>query len=129
MKVNIHNRVWLIFLALSVVIGSIWFKDGSLIASGESGLLLYDAYRSLNLSRHLWLETGTGILMPVYFARIPMLVFMLLLQSFLSSPSSQLVLYMLLIFSGTSGMYYLCSVLVQKNKVPISLVASLFYFF
>src|SRR3989344_1718830 len=124
MKVNIHNRVWLIFLALSVVIGSIWFKDGSLIASGESGLLLYDAYRSLNLSRHLWLETGTGILMPVYFARIPMLLFTLLLQSFLPSSISQLVLYALLICSGISGMYYLSKELTQENKVTIPLFAS-----
>lgn len=126
-----ENRLYkhvVLLLLISLIISSAWFRKGEFIAGGESGLWLYDAQRSFNKSNVVWSELATGLPLPSFITRIPVLYITVILQKFFSEVASQMIIYFLLIASGMLGMFYLTNEIIkEKNSIQIAKYVSIFY--
>lgn len=106
------------YLFLSVLLPSIWFKDGLMKAGGESGLPLYSPERTFRLFRFAWQEIGIGTNSPT---SVPGALFYLttsvLIDKLGVSPAFfQAALFAFLLFSSACSMFYLSLLLAQDFK-------------
>lgn len=122
---NIIPIILFIFLSLIVVFS--WFWQQKNIASGEEGLAFVNAWRTYQLYRQPWYQTGTGYPIPLMIPRAPLFAFTSLFETILPSWLSQAIIFYLFILSGLIGTYLLASNFF-KNKL-ISIFSALFYFF
>ena len=125
---KIAYPVLVLIMTLLVVV--IWFRKGEFIAGGESGLWLFNSSITLEKNKSIWLEFGTGLPVPSFLTRVPVMYFISLLQKYFSPVVSQVILYYLLITSGVLGMFYLSKeIILDKRKDSTAIFISLFYFF
>ena len=96
----------------------IWFKEGRLIAAGESGLSLYHPHKMFSLVKHLWFSNhGTGYTYPTILTSIPLYLCLALLEGWgLSSVTIQKLLFGLLLFISALSMYYLASMMIKDKR-------------
>lgn len=124
---NKHVFAAAVLFVVSLIIVSIWFRDGKLIASGEEGPLFYDVARVAQVYSSAWVRWGTGF---VYSVGLPLSVSMSIisvLTGFVANVQIQFVTFTLLIFSGMFGAYAFAHTLTRNRY--ISLIAGSFYFF
>jgi hypothetical protein len=126
-----ENRLYVLMLVVIAFIITIsWFHTGKFIASGEPGFWMYDAENTLNKSSFVWLNYDTGWISPSFIPRLPLLYTLAFLQNFMTPVFSQALLFCILILLGLVGMYLLGKdVFRNKDKLRISFLAALFYFF
>jgi len=62
-----------LLLVLSLVIVSIWFRSGHMLAGGEDGIILYNPPRSLAISKNVWIDIGIGFSATTFISRAPFL--------------------------------------------------------
>lgn len=64
------TAIFIIFI-IPLLLVTIWFKDGNLLGSGESGLPFYQVQRQLNLLSWAWGEGGLGLNIGIVTAATP----------------------------------------------------------
>ena len=94
-----------LFFLLSFTIVFIWFRNRLLFATAEEGLIFYSLSKTWDLYRDVWVRWGMGF---VYseglLLGISAKIFSYL-ELFLSNVGSQMLVFVLLIFSGTYGTF------------------------
>lgn len=121
-----------IFLFCLLII-SIWFKDGKLLATGEDSLILVNPDRAIEIYKHSWQEIVSGEASPGWIARIPLLfIESLTLKMGMQVWLFQAILFFLLMFIGATSTYYLSKELLKKyvdkkSEILVGGIAALFY--
>jgi GT2 family glycosyltransferase len=104
-----------------------WYASGKLIASGEEGLAFARPFRTFEIYRYLWYDTGTGYPMPLTIPRTTFYALVSFFDIFFPSWIAQALTLYCTIVMGMTGMYFLCMNFL-KNKL-VAVIAALFYFF
>ena len=132
---KIFKNHWpiLVLAVFCLLLISIWFKDGKLLATGEEGLILANPLRSIELYKYSWNEIGPGNASPGVNPMIPLLY----LESHIINAGVpiwlfQATIFFLLMSIGSCSIYYLSKELfknlVQDNlKVRLALITAIFY--
>ena len=121
----------LIIFLLPLIIVFIWFRSGLLLAYTDLGLIMYDPQKWFDIVRYVWFDLqSTGHFFPQLMF-IPIGGLMTVLYNIGFSPVSvqETIFYFSFLMNGLS-MYYLSSTVIKdKDKSWISLLAALFYMF
>lgn len=119
----------ILFLGLVTLLVIIWFHQGLLIGSGESGLPFYNTQKELQLSISSWTDVPLGTGSAIGYASFPLYAIVTLLESLGVAPYIlQAALYWLLLIVGVLAIHKLAS-LTEGNTALTRLSSSLFYIF
>ena len=123
----IKERIFLILLITALVM--IWFRQGLILGSGESGLPFYNTQRLLDTVSYTWSDTPLGGSGAVGFASYPFYLVLTFLESIKIPPFLIQASFFWLIFAvGTLSIHKLSNLV--SSSTPLSrLSASLFYIF
>lgn len=128
------NKYFLLILALfCLILITIWFKDGKLLATGEDGLMLVNPGRALGIYKYSWNEVRSGGAFPGSNTMIPLFyIESHILEMGIPIWLFQATIFFLLMFIGSISTYYLSKELFKnevanKLKVKLGLIAALFY--
>ncbi|MDP3973930.1 MAG: hypothetical protein Q8P92_03800 [Candidatus Daviesbacteria bacterium] len=126
---KINPYIALIFL-IPLLLSLIWFKDGRIMAGGESGLLFHDPQRKFELSQYSWSEIGLGSALrngvtaaPIYW------VFAKMNELGLPNFSVQAIYFYFLFVASGLSIYFLTKTLFPKIKPRFLFISTLFYWF
>lgn len=125
----------IIILLISLILVTIWFKNGDFLATGEDGLILYNPARTLNLYNSSWTEIGTGMTGSIFRPLLPLTYLELWLTKMgISISLFQQGMFFILLTTGIISIYYLAKELLHHEfKSPLvsftSFIAALFYVF
>src|SRR4030042_6546292 len=97
----------LLFL-ISSFLTFIWFKNGNIMASGESGLLFYNLNRYFHLSKYTWTDLSLGNSIGIGVATLPTYWFLSELQN-LGTPTYiiQAIFFELGLVTAGVGVFFL----------------------
>lgn len=124
------NNNILVLIVFLLILVSIWFKDHKILATGEEGIVFYNPFRVVEIYKYPWVEMGTGLTMPVYISRIPILWIAAIVSSMTGLPwFSQAIVYFIFLAIGVVSMYLLAKELSSDDidSSTIALFTSLFY--
>lgn len=116
-----------------LVIISIWFKDGKLLATGEEGLILANPQRAIELYKYSWIDVGSGIAAPGANPMSPLFyIEAYALSSGIPTWVFQATIFYLLMLIGSCSIYYLSKELFQNVvkdnlKVRLAFISAVFY--
>jgi len=134
LKLNLKTDKFYFYL-LALIISFLlilWFKDGKIIASGEDGLFLLNAEKSLIIFDNLWIENGTGFSTTDFLPRLPFSYFINAL-SFLGFPPFliQAVVFFILMYTGCFFFFKLVYYLNKTSSYvrELSFFSAFFYLF
>lgn len=121
----------ILFLLISGLIVSIWFKDGTIYGGAEVGLAPYNPQRWLEISKYVWWEAASpGQLIPHFIVGVPFYFYSYLLQLIgLSTQIIQQVFFFVILFLMGYGMYLLTLYILDDGKKRYAILAGLFYMF
>lgn len=119
-----------IFLAISLIITLIWFRDGLIFGGAEVGIFTYNPFRSLQIQQFVWWgDVAPGQLVPHFIAGVPFYLILSALRLIFSPVVLQALFFLLLLILMGYGMYlYLLSIL-GKEKQVYAFLGGLFYMF
>ena len=126
------RRLLFLYLCTALLLILVWFKDGKMMATGEEGITLYNPSKTFSLYSSVWLETGTGYILPVVLPRAPLYFFAQFLVGLgFTNVTVQAILLYLFLSIGLIGFYLLARELLKKDyrNYLIYGVAAFFYFF
>lgn len=121
----------LLIILFTLVIISIWFYDGVIIAGGEEGFSIFNNRPIMPLNGY-WEEIGTGFANPTNLGRIPISYIVAIFSSLgMEMWLIQAIYFFTLILVGIISFYFMLIELfanvLKKNKY-IFLIGSFFYF-
>lgn len=121
----------LFFAALSVLLVSIWFRDGLIYGGGDVGLPTYDPARILDVIRYVWWDASApGFPRSQGVTGIPLYLGLSLLQKLgFSFVFIQAGLFALLLFLMGFGMYLVAKEVFGKESYRLAALAALLYLF
>lgn len=132
----IKNVLPVVFIALlCILIISMWFRDGKLLATGEEGLFLSNPSLTYEMLKPSWISHGPGYTNPVLRPRLPFYYLAhLSYQRGIEPWIFQEVLFYMLILIGAISMYYLAKEVFRNSKESlnintIAVIAAIFYLF
>src|SRR3989344_2196903 len=130
-KINLSEYLlkysYLIFIVISSIITSYWFRKGYLFATAEQGMQFYSLERTTDIYESTWIRWGTGY---VYSDGLPMSLttrILSLLEGVFGDIQIQFLMFNLLIFGAMYGAYLITNKLTSNYK--ISFFSGIFYFF
>lgn len=124
-------QILLLFLLISGLIVTVWFKNVNLYGGAEVGLAPYNPQRWLEISKYVWWESvAPGQLVPHFIVGVPFYFFFNTLQliGFSASHLQQLFFFIILFLMGFS-MYILSNHIFDEDRKKYSIIAGLFYMF
>jgi len=119
-----------VILIMSLILVALWFRDGNIMATGESGVPFYDPTIQFNINKDAWAQYTLGHPINIGIAAKPTYWLMALLQS-IAIPLFLIqacFIWVNLIIAGLS-IYYLTKEFFPKLDQKIYLLAPLFYWF
>ncbi|MCL5071158.1 MAG: alpha-(1-_3)-arabinofuranosyltransferase family protein [Actinobacteria bacterium] len=118
-----------IFLAISLILVVVVFKDHKLLAGAEEGLFFYNPQRSIELYQSPWFETGTGYPVAVFIPRITILVIANILTTLGAEIwAIQGLVFFSLFFLGMLYVYLLTKEFFKSNDTELAaILAGIFY--
>lgn len=116
---------------IPLILTIIWFHNGLIIGKGEEGLIFYNPFKDLELSKLTWVDVNTGMPNLSWLPRLPILY----LGSFLIDKLGlaqyivQAGLFFLLMTTGVLSIYYLTLSFLESypSKYLVSFISALFY--
>ncbi len=129
MKKNLLAGVF--FLTISVLVVSIWFKDGLLYGGGDVGLPEYNPARILEILKFIWWDvSATGFLRPSGVTGIPLYSTLAIFDNLgLSYVSIQTLIFGAALFFAGFGMYLLAKSYFGEKGSVLAIVSGVFYVF
>lgn len=120
---------FIFFFVISVILISIWFRQGLVFGGGDVGLTTYNPSRIAEvISKVWWEDTAPGYPRPQGLASLPMELTLSVLQNIGFPPFAiQATLFGIILFSMGIGMYFLTLEMIGKDKKKIAYLAALFY--
>lgn len=120
-----------IFLAISLLVTLIWFKDGVVFGGAEVGILTYNPARWFEIQKFLWWEAvAPGWPIPHFLNAIPLYLILSVFKSIGFAPSLlQALLFFVLLFMMGYGTYLFALSILGKDKKIYAIIAGLFYMF
>src|SRR3989338_7807922 len=118
-----------VILIMSLILVALWFRDGNIMATGESGVPFYDPTIQFNINKDAWAQYTLGHPINIGIAAKPTYWLMALLQS-IAIPLFLIqacFIWVNLIIAGLS-IYYLTKEFFPKLDQKIYLLAPLFSF-
>lgn len=125
------SPVLLIAFACFVMIG-FWYKEGSLFAGGEEGIIFYDLKKHQYLVSQAWYEVEVGLPVIAFLPRIPYFWVMSFLANFISPVILQAASFLFLMLTAGVSTYFLAKELLAgglnvKSKRATPAIAGFFY--
>lgn len=134
MKYFSSNKLPIFLISLlCLILITIWFKDGKLLATGEEGLMLVNPQKAINLYKYSWVENGIGGGTPGSNTLISLLYLVSLFEKIgLPIWFFQALLFLLLMFIGSISVYFLTKELFRTidkeiHRVDLGFIAAIFY--
>jgi len=123
-KNEIRKHWWIIFAGFfSLIISFLWFRNGLVKATGESGLFFSILQRQLDLSISTWSDSTIGETPFSFNGSIPLLVVLYLLNLILPNYIVQALFFSLCIFLAIVGVGGILKI-VKPNTSQLVLVLS-----
>lgn len=117
-----------LFLFLSLFVTFVWYRGVDFIGGGEEGISLWRPFKSFTLASNVWIDVGSGYPSSFFLPRTTLFLTAYFLDIFFTRRITQLLIFLILIFSSLIGVYLL-SVNIFRLKKQQAIIASLFYFF
>ena len=129
MKRIISNKYFLVIIA-ALLLSFIWFKDGLILGTAESGLPFYDLKFHFDLTKYAWAEPALGNATGVNVASSPTYFVLSKLET-LGFPNSLIEASVFWFLLATAGIfiYLLTKQLFPKIKPKYLLICVFFYWF
>lgn len=129
LKAVFKNPIILITI-ISITLVGIWFREGNIMATGESGIPFYNPLLQFNINKDAWAQYTLGHPINIGIAAKPTYWFLAVLQSFMipNFLIQAFFLWVMLISSGLS-IYFLSKELFPKLDQKTYLLSPLFYWF
>jgi hypothetical protein len=122
-------RVIFLFLLISLLVLSVWYKSGRFIGGGEVALHFWDIDRYINMYRWPWIEKGLGAPWVLALPKLPLLYIINSIPSINVTWLHQSIFFLITLFLGTIGVYLLTLEITQEENRTQAFLAAFFYLF
>lgn len=125
-----YNLPVLIILLIPTILIFLWFREGNIMGTGESGLPFYNLQLQLDINKDAWAKYTLGHPTNIGIAAKPTYWFLAQLQN-IGIPSFliQAVFFWLVLITSGLGIYLLTKELFSKLEEKYLILAALFYWF